>query len=524
MILKSLFFLCILILLSNAETPYRDIYQFNPKSSIYELQNHQFEFDPFGHLRFRRIVNTKEHTIKTQKEKYEQIVRAIKHAYKNYERYAFGHDEIKPINAEHSNQWGAYAATLVDSLDTIYLAGMHDEFEHALYYIKHYLKFDEVGHGKVSFFETTIRVLGGLLGGYSVSKHPLLIQKAVELADRLILACNTPSNLPYHAIDLSTGEGVNAAWTGNASILSEVGSFSLEFSYLSAITNDPKYKNVAEKVIHTIHKQNLIPGLYALRLNLTTGGPSLYDISFGGLGDSFYEYLLKYYLMSSNASFLSYYNGAIEAMQKYLLEYTTFDLMYLKNLVRKQQKFYVDSSFEHLTCFVPGLLTLGYMRVNEDPTLLIIAKELLNTCVLTYQESPTGLAPDRSKMINSLTANDFVSQDGRYFLRPETIESLYYMYQATKDERWREAAWTIFEKIEEHCRVAYGYSGIVDVYKIPVEHDNAMPSFFIAETLKYLLLLFDDNASFDVHNDILTTEAHILKKSLFEPYFSQNKS
>ena len=80
-------------------------------------------------------------------------------------------------------------------------------------------------------------------------------------------------------------------------------------------------------------------------------------------------------------------------------------------------------------------------------------------------------------------------------LRPEAVESLFVLWRATGRQRYREWGWSIFRAFQMHARLpGGGYATIHDVRDVPAKHDNDMESFFVAETLKYLLLLFSDNS------------------------------
>jgi mannosyl-oligosaccharide alpha-1,2-mannosidase len=174
------------------------------------------------------------------KEGLELVKKMMAHAWKGYKTYAWGHDELKPIS-KTARDWMSnrgLAASLIDSLDTLYIMGMKTEFEEAVEYLLKDVDFDQ--DLDVSFFETTIRCLGGILSAYDLSKDQRLIPKAVDIADRLLKAFNSPSGLPYSKINLATGRG-SFGWSSDL-ILAEVGSVQLEFGYLSDLTGNPVYK------------------------------------------------------------------------------------------------------------------------------------------------------------------------------------------------------------------------------------------------------------------------------------------
>lgn len=103
------------------------------------------------------------------------------------------------------------------------------------------------------------------------------------------------------------------------------------------------------------------------------------------------------------------------------------------------------------------------------------------------------------------------SNDAHNLLRPELIESLYYMYHLTGDPKYQEWGWTIFQAFEKHTRQADGYSSINDVrHPDHVAPLDKMESYFLAETLKYFYLLFDRVNPFAFDRWVFNTEAHPL--------------
>ena len=104
-----------------------------------------------------------------------------------------------------------------------------------------------------------------------------------------------------------------------------------------------------------------------------------------------------------------------------------------------------------------------------------------------------------------------VPQEAKNIQRPETVESLFVMYRLTKDPKYRKWGWKIFKAFESNMRVDGGYASVRDVNRTPCPRANKMESFFLAETLKYLFLLFGDNDSIVSLNEwVFNTEAHLL--------------
>lgn len=135
-----------------------------------------------------------------------------------------------------------------------------------------------------------------------------------------------------------------------------------------------------------------------------------------------------------------------------------------------------------------------------------IADEIANTCYLMYMQTPTGLSPETVTINNE----GKILTEVRYnILRPEAIEGIYYMYYYTKDEKYREWGWEMFQGFDKYCRTEYGYASLHDVNDGNSINDKT-ESFWVAETLKYFYLLFNPS-KIDMNKYVFTTEAHLLE-------------
>lgn len=97
-----------------------------------------------------------------------------------------------------------------------------------------------------------------------------------------------------------------------------------------------------------------------------------------------------------------------------------------------------------------------------------------------------------------------------YELRPEIIESAYYLYYYTHDPKYRRMGMTYFDSIVKYCRTPAAYAALSNV-ETKAQRDD-MESFFFAETLKYLYLLLADPDRIDLSKTVLNTEAHPLNR------------
>ena len=116
-----------------------------------------------------------------QNDRQRAVVSAFSHAWQSYRKYAWGKDHLKPISKTHQT-WFDLGLTLIDSLDTMLVMGLKEEFNEARDWVETSLHLTT--SKDVNLFETTIRVLGGLLSAYHLSGDKLFLDKATELGDR----------------------------------------------------------------------------------------------------------------------------------------------------------------------------------------------------------------------------------------------------------------------------------------------------------------------------------------------------
>ncbi|XP_050372184.1 mannosyl-oligosaccharide 1,2-alpha-mannosidase MNS2-like isoform X4 [Argentina anserina] len=302
---------------------------------------------------------------------------AMIHAWTCYEKYAWGHDELQPQTMDAADSFGGLGATLVDSLDTLYIMGLDKQFQRAREWVASSLDFNK-NYG-ASVFETTIRVIGGLLSAYDLSGDKLFLDKARDIADRLLPAWNTPSGIPYNTINLMYGDANNPKWAGGKSILADAASEQLEFVALSQRTNDPKYQQKVEYVIKEFHKIFPADGLLPIYLDPHTGTTSKSKITFGALGDSFYEYLLKAWIQGNKTEAVQHYREMWETSMKglnSLIRRTTRSSF--AYICEKIGSSLIDK-MDELACFAPGMLALGSSGYDpgQAEKMLSLAEEVI---------------------------------------------------------------------------------------------------------------------------------------------------
>ncbi|GMI02763.1 hypothetical protein TrVE_jg12329 [Triparma verrucosa] len=444
-----------------------------------------------------------------------EIKASMQHVWAGYRKYAFGFDELKPLSKKGHNPWGGMGTTLVDSLDTLWLMGMKDEFWEGRDWVRDHLSHDHVG--SVSFFETTIRSLGGLLAAYDWSDDKVFLDKALDLGTRLAHAFESPSGLPYGQTTLNGHHSNNAGWTGGSSLLAEIGTVQVEFRYLAKATGIQSFADKANKVFEIMHRQHPNNGLYPIYVSSQDGHFTNNKITFGAMGDSFYEYMIKCWLQGDKTEpeFREMWDESMAGVHKMLAQKSSpSGLSYIADLNGGR----LDHKMDHLVCFMGGALALGAYtdpegldspRAQRD---LKLAKAVTYTCYQMYARMATGIAPEFVRFENG---KDMVAGSNApfYILRPETVESFFILNKLTGDPVYREWGWEVYQAIEKYCRTEVAYGGIDDVRRTGSKPTDRMESFFLAETMKYLYLLQDPDTEVDILNKhVFNTEAHPLRK------------
>lgn len=290
----------------------------------------------------------------------EKVREMIYHAYSNYAKYAWAANEHRPISKQrHSaNVFGSNSLgiNIIDSLDTIYLAELKDLYSKSRQWIESEFRVDVAS--EVSAFEINIRLVGGFLSIYALTNDKLFLDKAQLVADRLLPAFNSATGIPYALIDLSSGRSKNWNWAaGGCAILSELGTMHLEFQYLSQLTGKDIYLQKVEKIRKVVRDASE-NNMYYNYINQDNGKWCQKHASLGALGDSFYEYLLKSWILSGrkDEQARSMYEQAMKAAEESMLRKTpSSNLMYFGE--DRSGRF--DPQMGHLTCFVGGLYVLS---------------------------------------------------------------------------------------------------------------------------------------------------------------------
>uniref|UniRef100_A0A8D3CRE8 alpha-1,2-Mannosidase n=1 Tax=Scophthalmus maximus TaxID=52904 RepID=A0A8D3CRE8_SCOMX len=442
----------------------------------------------------------------------EAVREAFRHAWKGYKDFAWGHDELRPISRSYG-EWFGLGLTLIDALDTMWILGLKEEFEEAKAWVAAELTFNK--NVDVNLFESTIRILGGLLSTYHLTGDALFLDKAKDIGSRLMPAFNTPSKIPYSDVNIGKGTAHPPRWTSDSTV-AEVTSIQLEFRELSRLTQEPQYEDAVAEVMNQVHKlDGKLDGLVPMFINTNSGQFTHQGIyTLGARADSYYEYLLKQWIQGGKreSQLLDDYLQAIEGVKKNLLQKSSPNGLTFVGEVSHGQ---FSPKMDHLVCFLPGTLALGaHNGLPADH--MDLATQLMETCYQMYVQMETGLSPEIvhfNMHEGSIRDIEVKLADRHNLLRPETVESLFYLYRFTKDHKYQEWGWEILKNFNKYTKVSSGgYTSINNVrdpdYTSP---QDKMESFFLGETLKYLYLLFaDDLDLISLDRFVFNTEAHPL--------------
>ncbi|KXJ76399.1 hypothetical protein RP20_CCG009132 [Aedes albopictus] len=422
---------------------------------------------------------TKEDMIRLREE-----VRAMfQHAYDGYLRYASKYDELRPLSCDGVDTWGSYSLTLIDALDTLAVMGNYSEFRRVVGLLERKSFDSDIN---VSVFETNIRIVGGLISAHMMSHkagvelepgwpcNGPLLRLAEDVAKRLLPAFDTRTGMPYGTVNLKYGVPYGET---SVTCTAGIGTFIVEFGALSRLTGDPIYEEVALNALYGLYNHRSSIGLFGNHIDVQTGRWTAQDAGIGAGVDSYYEYLVKGAIMLNKPDLMHMFNEGRKAIDKYLKR----DDWHVWVSMNKGQM--TLPVFQSLEAYWPGVLSLF-----GDTS---VAMKTLHNYHTVWKQY--GFLPEFYNIPNAEAG----ANRENYPLRPELIESVMYLYRATGDPYLLEVGEDILRSIEYSAKTPCGYATIKNVRDHHKE--DRMESFFLAETTKYLYLLFDpDNF---IHND-----------------------
>ena len=429
----------------------------------------------------------------------DQVRAVFRKAWASYRKYAWMKDALQPLSAGFKDQFSGWAATLVDSLDTLWIMGLRDEFDEAVEAVAS-IDFGHSSSGRVNTFETNIRYLGGLLAAYDLSRRPVLLAKATELGDLLYAGFNTVNRMPVDFIDFhqaKTGDGLTVE---GQVVSASPGTLSMEFTHLSQVTGDAKYYDAVARITDLFYRgqnKTKLPGMWPIYVSMSTEDvTSGAAFSLGSYADSLYEYLPKMHALlgGGEPAYAAMTRGALDTARRHLLFRPMLpageDILIAGNVNvdGDDGRPSLDPESEHLACFTGGMYALAGRLLGRDDYVSTGAKLALG-CAYAYKSMPTGMMPERFNMVacpsetacrwdeavwdrekrkrpewkEHLPLGFTTAKDPRYILRPEAIESLFVLYRVTGRPSFQDAAWEMFEAVSKGTATEYANAAVLDV-------------------------------------------------------------
>ncbi|KFA66221.1 hypothetical protein S40285_05092 [Stachybotrys chlorohalonatus IBT 40285] len=457
-----------------------------------------------------------------------------------YKKHAWPKDALKPLSAKGAKSLSGWSAQMVDALDTLWIMDMKDDFYAAVRVIAR-IDWSRTSNWSIDVFEVIIRYLGGLLAAYDLSGEAVLLAKAVELGDTLYAAFDTPNRMPVRW--LNYGKAIRGRSVAQEKMSGAAGStLCLEFTRLSQLTGDPKYYDATERVkqfLKSWQPKTKIPGIWPITMNWRDGIMAGQRFSIGAGMDSLYEYLPKMYaiLGGLDADYKEMTLRAFDTVRRLML-FRPMTPTNDKNLLMagvavaaNGGKPRLVGDMQHLACFAGGTYALAGKLLSRDDYIETGAR-LARGCVWAYSAFPTGIMPEKANMAicrtydgpcaamlpkdrnHALPVGFMRMIDSRYILRPEAIESVFYLWRITGDQEWRDVAWIMWEAIVRETETETAFAAIEDVREPGGPKLDEMETFWMGETLKYFYLIFEDASVLNLDEWVLNTEAHPLRRPM----------
>lgn len=491
------------------------------------------------------------------------------HAWNGYKKHAWLHDELSPLTGYAPDPFGGWAATLVDSLDTLWIMNLTDEFDYAVRAINK-IDFSSCSLEEINVFETTIRYLGGFLAAYDLTdgQYPTLLAKATEMGHMLYKAFDTPNRMPITRWNFkSAAEGIPQE-ADETVLVAEIGSLTLEFTRLSQLTGDNRWFDAVQRITDVFESQQrttMLPGMWPTIFNAKAMSFSTATtFTIGGMVDSLYEYLPKQHMLlgGTTRQYRKLYQTAAAAIKRNMLFRPMVpgnkEILMVGDVstdgLQPPQTVYLEPKVQHLTCFAGGMFALAGALFSSASD-LETGRRLTEGCLWAYEASPHGIMPeilytqpcpddavacewqedrwfeavamayggpdasiDAEHIIQQTNLRKGVARvaDPRYLLRPEAIESVFVLYRISGQPHLPDRAYRMFEHVVRATRTPLAHAALADVSvepeMLPQQQMDRMESFWLAETLKYFYLVFSEPGVVSLDEWVFNTEAHPFRR------------
>ncbi len=412
-----------------------------------------------------------------------QVRNEMLRSWQGYKQYAWGYDVLLPLSKKGYN-W--YDKTLgispYDAYSTLKVMGFDEEARE----IEEYALAENWDKDVyVQVFEVNIRILGGLLAMYEYTRNPDILEKARDFGDRILPAFDSPTGIPYHSINLHTGETAGNKGEGEGTVINvaQAATYLFEFGILSYYTEDPKYYQAAKRATKAIFERRSEIGLPGEHINVETGewvGTQWHHLQAGV--DAYYEYMYKSWMIFPDPEIREIWDYSIAKINEYLLDeykghtyYTIVD-MHTGEILKRSVSLY--------DAFFPAI-----QAVSGDPE--AAGK---NQKTWDWLWDKFGLLPTRYHY--GADTVEYANSE----LNPEIIESAYYLHQITGNDEYMQMVRKYWNDINKCCKNEVAYHSIKDVRTM--EQNDYLATYFFAETLKYFYIAFAGKDVFDFNQHV----------------------
>jgi len=411
-------------------------------------------------------------------------------AWREYREHAWGKDQIKPLSGGFESfplKNHHLGLSLIEALDTLWVMGLDDEFSQGVEWVKHELDFDV--DGEVSVFETSIRLVGGLLSAFHACGDPALLSKARDCADRLLPSfAASPIGIPHRFVNLRTG-----ALRGVETNPAETGTFIPEFGFLSRATGDDRYRKAAKRALVSMFERRSKIGLLADSIDCMTGEWKSRRATIGPPSDSYYEYLWDGWDLLADRDCLSMYRTCTAAILRHQPRRIGGRLWFVDVDFETGERINWDQ--DELASFYGGLLGQGgAMREGA-----------------AYTRSWADVQKRYGVLPEEIDASTLKATSPTNSLRPELADAALNLWLLDRREEWRMVARDHYLAMKRWNKARYGYATLGDVTASPKLKSDHCPGYWWTEQMKYYYLIFSDTPRFDYRRSYLSTEGNVLR-------------
>jgi len=410
-------------------------------------------------------------------------------AWSQYRERAWGLDQIRPVSGGAESfplKTHHLGLTLIEAMDTLWVMGLDAEFADALEWTK--TRLDFAIDGEVSVFETSIRIVGGLLSAHHACGDPSLLAQARDMADRLLPAFATPTGMPHRFVNLKTG-----ATRDPATNPAEVGTFLPEWGTLSRLTGDPRYHDVAKRAVTAMFDRRSKIDLLADTIDADTGRWLGRRASVGSGADSYYEYLWDGWQLLGDADCKRMYDVCTRGILAHQQDRRDGRLWF-PDIDFETAKI-VSTDQDELASFYGGLLAQGGAAETGAAY----------TRAWASVQDRFGILPEG---YDYATAQPTMVTNA---LRPELADAAFNLWLLDRSPEWRAVGRDHFLAMKRWNRARYGYTAIADVTQRPMLQSDHCPAYWWSEQMKYYYLLFSDTPRFNYADNYLSTEGNVLR-------------